>query len=686
MTNAPSESTQSAAPGTRVRFGGFVLDTVAWSLVDERGERPRTVRLDQRAMQVLAYLIAQRPRVISKDELFEQVWANQVVSDNALTQAVTRARRALGENSRETHWIQTLRNRGYRFIGELDPAVTSQIPRVSASTRRSWPVIGIGLAAALVLAALGTWLGRPVSLEPASANVSQRQSPLVERLQNVALDIQGLADDPQAQVFAQSMNNALRTALPDLFGASTTGPGDPAPARLTGTILTRGNESVINLELLHHAADEPLWHIQDHRIPSTYSLHYRERLVDTLAALTRRPVHPDNRLQLRRAVHQPQTPFELLVKGRQLYLEFNQSANEQAIAHFEQALAQQPDWFPAQSSLALSVVARRHRYQQEAHWLDEGAAIARKAINQSQNAYDAWRALGMVALERGQPETALEYFQTALVLAPEHYPTVYTVGLTLYNMGRLDEAIAVYTRIQRHPIGRALLVNYLVELGLGEEAERLSKKPFSNAREFALANYALLYRAALEGDFEQARELGDDLQRRYPSMKPTLLRLCAEIEQRAGNLDLASNMYREAFALDPNNSDLRIRMAEVWLSEGEGNRAADMLERVVTELTASIAAGTSNWTDMRTLATAEALRGNAQQALHWRARSIAAGAYTNAWDESDSRFQSLADHPEFVQQTLTMQAKVTQMRSRALDHLLAGSPKADDESSEPEAP
>lgn len=686
MTSRSATSVAAAQAADCLRFAGFELDTLSWSLRRINDDGPTPVPLDLRAAQVLAYLVSHRERVVSKEELFDQVWTHQVVSDNALTQAITRARRALGDDSRDAQLIQTLRNRGYRFIGTVDPqpAIDSDPGSMAlpplGNQRRSLgfrgPWLTGAVAACVVLAGfllMPTPLSeKPMPAAPAAAQSARLPSASLEALEDVSLDIQGLPDDPQAQAFARSLSDALRVALPELFAAAQPSSARPDAAQLTGTILTRGNQSIINLELSHHAASEPLWQIQDHPIASTHSLRYRERVIDTLAALSRRPVHPDHRSAIRRAETDPQTPFELLVSGRQHYLAFTQVANERAIEHFKRALEITPDWFPAQSSLALSIVARSHRYRQDDKWLTVGGQIARQAVAQSQNAYDAWRALGIVALEQGQPYQALEYFQTALVLAPEHFPTIYTVGLTLYNMGRLDEAVAVYTRIQELPIGRAMLVSYLVDLGLDDEAEQLSEQGFSNDKAFAMANYALLYKAALSGDYQQAKELGEILRQGHPELGPAVLRLCAEIEQRAGNRTAAAELFQQAYELDTNDPDSRIRMAELWQLDGQSERAEAMLASVATELTASVDAGTGRWIDLRQLATAEALRGNVDAALDWRAKSIAAGAYTNAWDETDSRYLNLKDHPQFVAQTLKMQAHIAQMRSRARAHLLAG--------------
>ena len=84
------------------------------------------VRLEPRAVQVLRYLIAHRGRVVPKDELLEAVWAEVFTTDAVLKQAVSQARRALGDSPEAPRYIQTFHARGYRFIAPVTALTTAQ--------------------------------------------------------------------------------------------------------------------------------------------------------------------------------------------------------------------------------------------------------------------------------------------------------------------------------------------------------------------------------------------------------------------------------------------------------------------------------------------------------------------------------------------------------------------------------
>jgi DNA-binding winged helix-turn-helix (wHTH) protein/tetratricopeptide (TPR) repeat protein len=77
------------------------------------------VPLEPRAVKVLAYLIRGRGRVVPKEELLDQVWADVFTTDAVLKQAVSQARRALGDSADAPRYIRTFHARGYQFIAPV---------------------------------------------------------------------------------------------------------------------------------------------------------------------------------------------------------------------------------------------------------------------------------------------------------------------------------------------------------------------------------------------------------------------------------------------------------------------------------------------------------------------------------------------------------------------------------------
>jgi DNA-binding winged helix-turn-helix (wHTH) protein/TolB-like protein len=100
------------------RFADFTLDLARRRL---SGNGQDTLPLTGRAFDVLAYLLLNRERMVSKRELMDAVWPQAVVEDNNLTQAISVLRRVLGDSRETPQFIATIAGRGYQFVGQARP-------------------------------------------------------------------------------------------------------------------------------------------------------------------------------------------------------------------------------------------------------------------------------------------------------------------------------------------------------------------------------------------------------------------------------------------------------------------------------------------------------------------------------------------------------------------------------------
>ena len=98
------------------QFGDYTLDT-------ERYELRRAgivVKLRPKVFEVLAYLITHRERLVSKQELLEQLWPQQFVGEATLHSHIRAARQAVGDTGQAQRVIHTRHGRGFRFVATLD--------------------------------------------------------------------------------------------------------------------------------------------------------------------------------------------------------------------------------------------------------------------------------------------------------------------------------------------------------------------------------------------------------------------------------------------------------------------------------------------------------------------------------------------------------------------------------------
>jgi pimeloyl-ACP methyl ester carboxylesterase/class 3 adenylate cyclase/DNA-binding winged helix-turn-helix (wHTH) protein len=103
--------------GVRYRFEGFVLDTATRELTSADG----AIDLEPQVFDVLAHLLANGDRVVSKEELLDEVWGDRFVSESALTTRIKQVRQAVGDNGRDQRVVRTLHGRGYRIVAAVHP-------------------------------------------------------------------------------------------------------------------------------------------------------------------------------------------------------------------------------------------------------------------------------------------------------------------------------------------------------------------------------------------------------------------------------------------------------------------------------------------------------------------------------------------------------------------------------------
>ena len=136
-------------------FGDIVADP---NRLEVRREG-QIIELEPKALRVLFYLLENRDRVVSKEELFQNVWAGTAVTDNALTRVIAQVRKQLGDDARSPRYIQTAASAGYRFIAVIRatpeaPAVPAPPKELIPRPSRPWRLMSTVAGAILIVAAV----------------------------------------------------------------------------------------------------------------------------------------------------------------------------------------------------------------------------------------------------------------------------------------------------------------------------------------------------------------------------------------------------------------------------------------------------------------------------------------------------------------------------------------------------
>ena len=98
------------------RFGPFLADRAAYQL--RLGDRP--VDVTPKLLDLLFHLLERPATLVTKEELLDAVWPDANVTDNALAQAVSELRDALGDSPAAPTYIRTIARRCYRFVAPVE--------------------------------------------------------------------------------------------------------------------------------------------------------------------------------------------------------------------------------------------------------------------------------------------------------------------------------------------------------------------------------------------------------------------------------------------------------------------------------------------------------------------------------------------------------------------------------------
>jgi DNA-binding winged helix-turn-helix (wHTH) protein len=164
----------------RYRFGAFVLSPRRRLLLRDGQETP----LIPRYFDLLVFLIERRHEAVNRQQIFERVWTDVIVSDSALSQAIRTIRRTLGDDSREPRFIRTVSRHGYQFV---HPELTEE-PDAE-------PMAAIESVAVAPAPAVSE---PPVAAAPEAATDVDRFEPLLQRVARLPVDVADEEDQREA--------------------------------------------------------------------------------------------------------------------------------------------------------------------------------------------------------------------------------------------------------------------------------------------------------------------------------------------------------------------------------------------------------------------------------------------------------------------------------------------------------
>lgn len=492
--------------GMIYRFGEFELDLAKVELRTRGAVFP----LEPQVFALLALLIENRERLVSRDEIIEKVWDGRIVSDSAVSSRIKSARQALGDDGAAQRFIRTVHRQGFRFVVPVK-AVQAESVIVSGAT-----------------AAGGTEAVRTEIAKPSIA----------------VLPFRLLGDAGPYAAVAEALPDELIIDLARLRWLFVTARGSSFRLRasdadmgevgrllgirycLTGTVEILGKTLVVSVELVDTRDAGIVW--AERFAGSLDDVHrVREEIRSSVLAALEIQIPLHEAALARLAVTEDLDAWSAYHLGLQHMYRFNRTDNAAASALFQQAVARDPGF--ARAYAGLSFVHFQSAFLKNtddlAREIDQARKFATRALE-----FDAIDPFANFTMGRtfwlvGDLDGSLPWLERATTLSPNYAQGIYARAWTETLAGKATEGRAhVDLAMQLSPLDPLfygmLGTRSFSHIALGEDAQaahwaqRAARSPGAHVLISMVASAA----HTLAGDEETAAMWAADVRERNPAL------------------------------------------------------------------------------------------------------------------------------------------------------------------------
>jgi TolB-like protein/Flp pilus assembly protein TadD len=429
----------------RLQFGKFVLDLNRCELTCSG----KAIHLERIPMDLLVLLIRENGRLIGREQIIEQLWGKGLHfdTDNSINTAIRKIRQALGDDSGNPRYIETVLGRGYRFKGRTVPSPSQ------TETEQS----------RIMLAVLPF---ENLSGDPAQEYLSDGLSEeTIMRLGQMSPRRLGVIARTSSMTYKQTDKSVAQ--IGQELGVDYV---------VEGSVRREGDRVRITAQLIRVRDQIHLWaENYDRQLPGFLDIH--GEIGTAVAAQVKLKLMGEEERQLTRNTPRDPEAYDSYLRGLYHLARYNLFDAQKAVEYFRSATERDPTYGLAHSALAdalmvfpisgdasskeifreakaaLALALKLDPNSAEAHtsdaaakfWFDwnfKGVEVAaRRAISLNENYTLAYLFLAHVLSNTGRHDEALAIMQQALVLDPLSLILGAVYGQFLYHAGRNFEAI-----------------------------------------------------------------------------------------------------------------------------------------------------------------------------------------------------------------------------------------------------
>ena len=491
-------------------FGDHTLDDDRREL--RRGAEP--IAVEPQVFDLLIYLVQNRDRVVSKDDLIASVWGGRIVSDSTLTSRINAARKAVGDSGGSQKVIRTIARKGLRFVGDVQVRFDAD----DAANSDVQPKADVQDAA-------------PAAL------------PLPDRPAIAVLPFVNMSGEPEQEYFSDGISEDIITALSKLRwffviarNSSFTYKGKAVLLKqiaeelgvryvVEGSVRKGGDRVRITAQLNDAVTGSHLWAERyDRDIADVFAV--QDEITEAIVAAIEPQLYAAENFHAQRKAPDSMDAWDLVMRALSHYWRVTRQDNVVAQALLEKATVIDPNYGQAHGLLATS-----HTFSAHMGW-EDGATVVPNAERSALAAIradseDPWAhfALGNVYLFTRRFEDSLAEFELALQLNPNFSLAQGYYGLVLAYCGRCEEAdVAARRALRLSPrdpfsaiyCGIAAYAQYVAQNY--EEAMHLARESIRQRADFVGGHRVHTAAAAMAGHQDVARSALADLRRVQPNI------------------------------------------------------------------------------------------------------------------------------------------------------------------------
>jgi len=423
-----SATAERNGPLVIYRFADCELDTGLYELRRKGAAQP----VEPQVYDLLRYLVENRDRTVTKDDLHAAIWQGRIVSEAALSSRVKAARRAVGDNGRDQRMIRTLHGRGFRFVVPVEiSGEAAEKPHVAASTS---PLPDSAADKRPIIAVL------PFENLSGSQDDDYFADAIADEIALL------LGRHRWLQVISRQSSAGLkaRAANTREIGAAL-----GAPYLLDGSVRRADGQVRVTARLVGAVDATQIWsNHYDRELANIFAL--QDEIAQTIAATLEPELAAAEDARARRKSPDNMTAWDYYQRGRWHLFTFTNAGLAEAERLFARAVAIDPGMARAHAGLA-------YVYVQEAFYgnparrdavLEAAVASARRAVAEDDRDAFCHLALGRAHSLRRRHDEAIAELETALDLNPSLVLADFALAFSLFGSCRPAEAIVHLERFE----------------------------------------------------------------------------------------------------------------------------------------------------------------------------------------------------------------------------------------------